>query len=202
MTISDSPQKGIACIGWGSLIPEPRTLPYDGVWRNDGPQLPVEFARESGGTLNEPGENITLVICPGVMPITTYWTLLLVPNLAEARNELGRREYKKATPDWIRDYIGFWDKASATHGGVEADTIAAWAEGKDFAGVVWTSLPPGMKQKRNSVPTINEVLDFLNNLDERNRAVAEKYVRTAPDQTKTPYRHAIEKEMGWYRLEE
>jgi len=37
----------IACLGWGSLIWSPRTLPVSGDWHTDGPHLPIEFSRQA-----------------------------------------------------------------------------------------------------------------------------------------------------------
>lgn len=40
----------IAIIGWGSLVWDPRDLPIESPWHDDGPELPIEFARISSGT--------------------------------------------------------------------------------------------------------------------------------------------------------
>ena len=82
----DQNEQRIACIGWGSLVRDQRDLPVVGDWRNDGPMLPVEFARESGG------RRLTLVICDGVQPVQTYWCLLNVSDLSNAVSKLAKRE--------------------------------------------------------------------------------------------------------------
>ena len=37
----------IAVLGWGSLIWDPKELDANNEWNNDGPFLPIEFARIS-----------------------------------------------------------------------------------------------------------------------------------------------------------
>jgi hypothetical protein len=49
----------IAVIGWGSLIWCPGSLRIQTAWHNDGPSLPIEFAR-----ILKDGR-LTLVIRPG-----------------------------------------------------------------------------------------------------------------------------------------
>lgn len=98
---------GIACIGWGSLVCEARDLPCS-EWRYDGPPLPVEFARESGGKRkSDPGDRITLVICTDVPRVPTCWALLHVPDMQVARHRLAKREYEGATEAWTAAHTGF-----------------------------------------------------------------------------------------------
>lgn len=63
--------KLIAIIGWGSLIWEPKSLNYNKSlgWINNGPLLPVEFARISNDN------RLTLVITESGTLVKTFYTL-------------------------------------------------------------------------------------------------------------------------------
>ena len=187
----ESSQRGaIVCIGWGSLVYDPRDLPC-GPWHGDGPQLPVEFARVSSG------ERITLVICPGVPRVPTFWSVLCVADLPTARNRLGVREWEKAKAAWIDKNVGYWERATRMSHGREADAIAAWARPREIAAVVWTNLPANWDGKDGAMPSADDVVDHLRVLGGENRDRAEAYVRQAPAQIDTPYRRRIAQELGW-----
>jgi hypothetical protein len=184
-------QNAIACIGWGSLVWDPRSLPCRGIWHSDGPFLPVEFARESAD------KRITLVICPGVASVRTFWTLLDVTDIASAKAQLATREYAKADAKWIASNIGFWDRSSAGRHDLETNEIATWADSLGLAGVVWTNLPCQFRGQKDVMPTSDEVLSHMRALDDNLRAAAEKYVRMAPAQIDTSYRRRLAQELGW-----
>lgn len=190
--LREAGQKKIACIGWGSLIWNPRTLPRLGGWRRDGPMLTVEFARESAD------RRITLVICPNVREVQALWTLLDAKDIETARQQLGKREFEDATPKWIEANIGFWDKSDGSSHGEGAEAIAAWAQARDFVGVVWTNLGCGFKGSRGIMPSGEAVVAHLRSLEGDARAAAEKYVRETPHQVGTAYRELIAAELGWY----
>lgn len=185
----------IACIGWGSLIWDPRDLPMRGQWNNDGPLLPVEFARESGAKAGQRGDKITLVICAGTPRVRTLWTLLDTPDINEARKVLAARE--GIGKRWETD-IGYWDCGRNTGNGREAAAIGAWAVTHGLKAVVWTNLPCKFDGK-DAMPSVEQVIAFLKDLDDDRRALAEAYVRQAPAQIDTPYRRLIVEQLGWQR---
>lgn len=182
-----SQSKKIACIGWGSLVWDPRTLPHIGDWSHDGPMLPVEFARESAGG------KITLVICNDAARIPTLWTLLDVPDVMTARRQLGMREYESATQTWIETNIGFWDRSTGSAYGMETQSIANWADQHDLEGVVWTNLGYGFKDKarKGVMPSGEEIIAHLRDLEGKERMAAEEYICRAPKQIDTAYRRLI-----------
>ncbi len=76
----------IACLGWGSLIWDPRELPVLRTWFEDGPLLPIEFARESDDG------RITLVLAEDQPLVRSRWALMNVADRAAAREAVRRRE--------------------------------------------------------------------------------------------------------------
>lgn len=190
-------QGAIACIGWGSLVWDPRDLPLRGTWQNDGPLLPLEFVRESGAKAGTRGDRITLVIHPAAPPVRTYWALLDVPDLDTARRRLAIREGIRKRWDKRDKDIGYVDVRDSGRRVAEAEVVRLWASGLDLSGVVWTNLPPKFNGTNGAVPTAEDVIAFLQNLHEDKRGAAEGYVRHAPPQIDTPYRRLIEERLGW-----
>lgn len=174
----------IACLGWGSLVWRSGRLPLAGRWRPDGPSLPVEFARESGDG------RVTLVAVPGVPGSRTLWAPLDVDDPGQARRALRRRE--RSSPGTI----GGWP-ADGTSDPVGSDAVAGWATDEGIDAVVWTALPPRFGREHGRVPGLQDVLHHLSGLRGARRTRAERYVRRAPRQIRTPYRRAIERKLGW-----
>jgi hypothetical protein len=76
----------IAILVWGSLYWEPRDLNTTGEWFFNGPILPIEFSRISGGN------RLTLVITPGFDTITTLYAISGLEDLPAAIENLRIRE--------------------------------------------------------------------------------------------------------------
>jgi hypothetical protein len=178
----------IACIGWGSLIWDKRSLDVDGRWRADGPTLPVEFGRQSSDG------RITLVIVQGFASVPTLWSVFNTCDLAEARESLRQREgVPRSRAD---DLIAEWHRAENPVSEPDA-TISAWAAAKDLEAAVWTNLGSSFGGTNGRTPTECEVVGYLRALEGEARTAAEEYVRRAPRQINTAYRRAIEKALGW-----
>ncbi|MCP5391912.1 MAG: hypothetical protein H6920_09870 [Sphingomonadaceae bacterium] len=171
----------IACIGWGSLIWEPRDLPLTGDWHSDGPILPVEFARQSSD------DHITLVLVESDHRVPTLWAEMKVETVAQAVEALKARE---GVPN--KSSIGRWPNDTQREY-ISSDVIAEWAAANGVQAVVWTALLPGMKEKRGSVPTLDELAAHLAKLEGAALAKARNYIANAPTQIATPYREELAK---------
>jgi hypothetical protein len=133
----------IGCLGWGSLVWNPGGLPVK-AWGHDGPELPVEFARQSADG------RITLVIASGSVAVPVQWSKLEVASLSEAVGALAKREGVPNPSD-----IGRWPSPVGMSFD-QIDVIEAWARSKTLDGVVWTALPPGLPVSTQSSSGISK----------------------------------------------
>ncbi len=176
----------IVCLGWGSLVWRPETLPVGGQWYEDGPSLSVELARQSDNG------RMTLVVVDGKPSCQVLWARLNVRTLDDARRVLSERE----GPGVNLKRVAFWSPNTESPRS-ETEVIGTWAIDRDIDAVVWTALGPRFDGVNGRVPTADEVVSYLRTLDGVRREEAEKYVREAPAQIRTPYRNAIEVALGW-----
>jgi len=183
----------IACLGWGSLIWAPRDLPISSGWFDDGPLLPIEFARESADG------RMTLVIANSSRAVRSLWALMSVDSLEKAKAALAAREGIEANN--IRYSIGYWDRHLNASHGPQATGIADWTRGLQVDAVVWTNLKVGMRGARDVTPDYEEVLAHLCSLPHERRVIAEEYIRKAPRQIDTDYRRNFERDLGWTPIE-
>lgn len=173
----------IACLGWGSLIWKPGALPTDGLWRQDGPHLPIEFSRVGDG-----GELAT-AICINAPLSQVFWTLLEVASVAEACEALrGREQIPSERDDGIGSLI-----SSASGSG----PLAEWAESRGLSAVIWTALPPRFANTENRIPSVQDVIGYLTGLTGETWDHARNYIEQMPVQISTPYRQAIAEALGW-----
>jgi hypothetical protein len=181
----------IACLAWGSLVWRPEGLPVHKPWFDDGPLLPVEFARQSKGGL------ITLVLVSGHKRVRSLWAPMSVDELEAAKSQLAEREEIKT--ENIPKYIGWWSRNSDSTGPFIA-TVKEWAAHRTVEAVIWTALPPKFDDMEGRVPKADELVTFLRRLPYDKRRQAEEYVRRAPLQIDTEYRRVMEAELGWRPL--
>jgi hypothetical protein len=174
----------IACLGWGSLIWDPRSLHIRSDWFSDGPLLPIEFARVSKD------KRVTLVITPGSPLVRSLWALSSLDSVAAAKVDLALREGIK--PEHVADKIGVWQLEKID---VNPE-IVHWAKRLNFDAVLWTNLKPRFDGEER-IATVDEIISHIRHLSHEERSNAERYIRMAPKQIDTPYRRRMQQEFGW-----
>ena len=202
----------IVCLGWGSLIWDLAGLPVEkleggqpvppwvlspegreiGDWKSDGPQVRVEFARQSGTKRNL----LTLVLVETAERQPSLWARMTVVTRGEAVLALARREYRgipeRNIDRWSKRNIGSWSEGEADPPDIPG--LSGWAAGRDIQHVVWTALKPKFCDQEVP-PTEDEAIAFLSGLSDDTEA--EKYVRRAPPQVDTAYRRRFIRCLGW-----
>lgn len=188
----------IAILAWGSIIWDPRNLMIDNTqgqngWFNDGPMLPIEFAR-----ISQDGR-LTLVIVPGKAEIQTLYSISEYEDLNLAILDLSVRE------GCCTNAIGNFTKKNSIISPSEfqfRENIQRWIERyKGIDAVIWTNLPQKLwyTDKNNKKIQVQEdgIIEYLNALSAEIQANAEEYVRKAPPIVRTYIRASIERNLGW-----
>ena len=176
----------IACLGWGSLVWDPRELPIQREWFADGPFVQVEFARQSDNG------RMTLVLEPSAPPVRSLWAVMDHTDIDAAREALRKREgmsQKRA-----KEIVG-WSKGESSPELII--DLPEWTASHGVEGVVWTALPPKFDGEEGRTPEVEQVLEYLGGLTGAARDAAECYIRCAPRQIDTPYRRRIAAALQW-----
>jgi hypothetical protein len=176
----------IACLGWGSLIWDPRALPIRREWFKDGPLAPVEFTRQSSDG------RMTLVIDSSARSIRVLWALMLPTDLQDAKEALRDREGITGT-DW-QSRIGSWKRGEESPRDIR--DLPKWAEDRSLDAGLWTALGPKFDKQERST-SIDEVIAYLRTLVGTARDHAKEYIERAPRQIDTDFRQKIEAVLGW-----
>jgi hypothetical protein len=175
----------IACLGWGSLVWDPRELPIQRIWFEDGPLLTLEFVRQSRD------DRITIVIDPTAKLVRTLWAIMDATDLEKARDDLSARE---GISQKNSSLIGTWSRGQASPNPIAG--LPEWAGARNLGGVVWTALPPKLSDSPGT-PTADQVVAHLSGLTGSRRDNAERYIRMAPRQIDTAIRRRIEATLHW-----
>lgn len=180
----------IAIIAWGSLVWDPRSLPYGGEWKRGGPELPIEFSRVSRDcrlTLVIDGDNGTKV---GTRFVTSKRK-----NLHDAIADLRDRE----GTIWSR--IGYVDLTQGTNSAqafaqpeLTFGSIEGWTKKKGFDAAIWTSLPPSFEEETGDTFSVETAAAYIRRLPDTARGVAVEYFEKAPPEVITPLRQHLAEE--------
>lgn len=176
----------IACLGWGSLIWDPRELQVQRQWFADGPFVQVEFVRKSNDG------RMTLVLDSVATPVRSLWAVMDASDLASAKEVLRKREN---IPKAHAARIGSWSIGEDLPALIV--DLPRWAESCGVTSVIWTALPAKFNDKEGITPTPEQVVQYLAGLTGSVRDTAEQYVRFAPRQIDTRYRRRIEAALQW-----
>lgn len=173
----------IAVLAWGSLYWDLGSLSIIQKWEKDGVILPIEFSRIS----DEGKGRLTLVIDEiNGSEIETYWSISEFKNLDLSIENLRSREKT------INKNIGFINLTNNNSFTKLSKSlikrIKKWAEFKNFDAVIWTDLENNFDKYTNLNFSIENGLEYINNLDKKTKEEAIEYINKAPEQTITELR--------------
>ena len=189
----------IAIIAWGSLVWYRRELAIAEVFKANGPRLPIEFCRVSGGG------RLTLVIdeafgnsCP------TYVAESSCGDLDAALKNLWIREgsQDEVLPKNVRTHgrVGFVEVATGDCSAKAMErhpkavvTIKTWAQANGFDAAIWTALASNFHEpgKAGKPFSVDAAIRYLEGIDAPKLDAALAYIRSAPPEVQTHVRAAV-----------
>lgn len=177
----------IAIIGWGSLIWDPRELPREGVWQEDGPILKIEFSRVSRNC------RLTLVVDENNgVEVKTRFALSPRSDIEDAINDLRIRE------GTIKKWIGYsdfkHDQDSLSYNSTQVnicENVKNWCRDKGFDAAVWTALRSYFFEETKLNFSIHNALKYLESLPKYANKNALKYIQNASSEIVTPLRSKL-----------
>jgi len=183
----------IVCLGWGSLIWDPRDLKIKkGGWKEDGPRLPIELNRISTD------KRITLVIDKDTgTEVNVLWTLMSVDDLPDAKESLRIRE--GTTLKNIHSVSKLQSSKSLTD--IQL-IVFEWLKSTDYDCAIWTGLSYKNNEGEEKSMTYEYIKNHLSSLTCIEAKLAERYIRKTAKQIRTKYRDRLEAELGWTPIEQ
>lgn len=162
----------IAVICWGSTFWDKGSLKTLGEWKNDGPELPLEFCRISSP--GKPKERLTLVLNEASQKCTTYWDIISATDLKSARNSLRDRE--GAVTDDIHTFIRNQNPLSNI-----AVQIESWlGHHLEIEAVVWSGVESNWEKIRHTKFTPEDLVQYLDSKKQSILKIKEGFDKTPP----------------------
>lgn len=175
----------IAVICWGSVYWDKGSLKTLGEWKNDGPELPLEFCRISSHGRSK--ERVILALHESSAMSVTYWDILTATDLKTARNNLRDRE--GAVTDDIETFTRNQNPLS-----LAAVQIDKWlANHPEIDAVVWTGLGSNWSKIRHTEFSMEDLVQYLDSKKSSIAKTKESFEK-APAQINTQGRDVF---MKW-----
>lgn len=184
--------KNIAVLTWEPMAWSATGPLIDGIWRKDGPELPLEYTVAPCVTQEGRKSVLSLTLRPGWKRNPVLWSMMETGDVNEAVGELSALMGRGGKQIELIDIEG--GERRGAH--VEVlEEVERWVEEQSWQGnkidaVVWAA------QSAEEM-TSRDVVRVLRSLDSRERRDTEAYVRSTPSQLRTPFREIMERELGW-----
>ncbi len=182
-----------AILAWGSVVWDPRNLPFKGdkdAWALGGPILKIEFSRVSTDA------QLTLVIdTTNGVDVPTRFAESKRKSLLDSVADLRDRE------GTVIRCIGYTNR-SGDHASVHEhpehryshDVVSAWLKSSDYEAAVWTALESNYREQHLRDFAVPHAVSYIRGLPKAPRDNALDYIRKAPAEVDTPLRRALKAE--------